>query len=162
SGDRRREHVAVWTGAQAIIWGGYSPLVASLVNTGLTWSEPGYWSGTTLSGAPRVRYGHSAVWTGNIMIVWGGLDTSPSAELGDGASYSPGDNDFDGDGVCRSADNCPLVANTSQADPDADGRGDACDNCPSAPNFDQADADQDGAGDVCDVCSHDPLNDSDH
>jgi hypothetical protein len=78
--------------------------------------------------------------------------------------------DADGDGVRRSVDNCPFVANPDQADVDADDLGDACDghddrfldgdadgvedrvdNCPAAANADQADADHDGIGDACDL-----------
>ncbi len=59
--------------------------------------------------------------------------------------------DQDGDGLPANADNCPRVANPSQADGDGDGAGDACDNCASAYNPSQADADGDGAGDPCDT-----------
>ncbi|MBS0197721.1 MAG: thrombospondin type 3 repeat-containing protein [Planctomycetes bacterium] len=59
--------------------------------------------------------------------------------------------DPDGDGWCNGVDNCPNIANASQADSDADGRGDACDNCPTVPNPDQADRDHDGIGDACDA-----------
>ena len=41
----------------------------------------------------------------------------PCADLG---------GDSDGDGVCDKTDNCPLVANPTQADSDGDGIGDAC------------------------------------
>ncbi|MCP5156362.1 MAG: VCBS repeat-containing protein [Ectothiorhodospiraceae bacterium] len=37
------------------------------------------------------------------------------------------DEDDDDDGVADTADNCPLVVNTGQADVDGDGRGDVCD-----------------------------------
>ena len=82
------------------------------------------------------------------------------------------DPDSDGDGHPDSADNCPNVANPTQADselfigrpsdPAPDGVGDACDNCPailveSDPNFgrqhnaSQLDMDGDTVGDTCDT-----------
>lgn len=75
--------------------------------------------------------------------------------------------DADNDTVPDTADNCPLIANTDQADIDGDGIGDACDassepdadndgvpdatdNCPSLANPTQTDADNDHIGDACD------------
>ena len=68
---------------------------------------------------------------------------------------TPNPLDSDRDGVLQN-DNCPLHANTDQADRDRDGFGDVCDNCPQVPNFDQADSDNDGVGDACDPCPGDP------
>ena len=60
--------------------------------------------------------------------------------------------DSDADGIRDSVDNCPSVANPSQADSDLDGVGDDCDNCPLIGNPDQIDADSDARGDACDNC----------
>lgn len=72
------------------------------------------------------------------------------------------DEDDDNDTILDVDDNCPLTANTDQADADNDGIGDVCDpdddndtildvddNCPFTFNPDQADTDNDGIGDVC-------------
>jgi hypothetical protein len=73
--------------------------------------------------------------------------------------------DFDGDGVIASQDNCPTVFNTSQADGDTDGVGNVCDNCPGTANPSQADTDGNGIGDACEVtvrlCSVDADGDID-
>jgi probable HAF family extracellular repeat protein len=78
--------------------------------------------------------------------------------------------DDDQDGVPNASDNCPSVANPSQADSDRDHIGDACDpdpndgprgdqdgdgvpnrrdNCLHVANSDQRDSDGNGVGDVC-------------
>lgn len=77
--------------------------------------------------------------------------------------------DTDKDGIPNAVDNCPLIANPSQADADKDGLGDVCDptpngpdadgdgvpdatdNCPSIANSSQVDTDGDGIGDACDT-----------
>ena len=69
--------------------------------------------------------------------------------------------DTDDDGVCDSEDNCPAVANVSQADGDHDGRGDVCDNCPTTPNADQADLNHNGIGDACEISRCDVDGDQD-
>ena len=57
--------------------------------------------------------------------------------------------DGDDDGVPDSADNCPTVSNTNQANSDTDSFGDACDNCPTIANPGQEDTDGNGVGDAC-------------
>ena len=71
---------------------------------------------------------------------------------GDGGVCVAATDDVDTDSVPGPCDNCPMVANTNQADMDVDGKGDACDNCPMAANATQADGDSDGRGDLCDNC----------
>lgn len=66
-------------------------------------------------------------------------------------SAQAGDTDLDG--APDNVDNCPNLANPTQADADSDGVGNACDNCPSNFNPDQTDSDHDGLGDACDSAS---------
>jgi Thermolysin metallopeptidase, alpha-helical domain/Thrombospondin type 3 repeat len=79
--------------------------------------------------------------------------------------------DTDFDGVGANNDNCPNVANPSQADADGDGVGNACDNdddndgasdttdnCNGIANPGQEDADGDGIGDACEDKDHDGVD----
>lgn len=74
------------------------------------------------------------------------------------------DPDSDRDGVPDRIDNCPAIANATQANGDHDALGDACDldndgdgvadtvdNCPQVPNADQADEDKDKIGNACET-----------
>ena len=73
------------------------------------------------------------------------------------------DPDLDGDGVDNAGDNCPIIANPTQADFNGNGAGDACedtdgdtvldaaDNCQSNANTNQWDFDTDGIGNTCDT-----------
>ena len=69
--------------------------------------------------------------------------------------------DVDGDGACGGIDNCPSIANPTQADVDLDDIGDLCDLCYGD---DRRDADRDRIPDTCDLCPHhadNPENDAD-
>jgi hypothetical protein len=103
--------------------------------------------------------------------------------VGDACDACPLDaaNDVDADGICGNVDNCPAIANPTQANADNDSLGDACDacpldaandvdadgvcgnvdNCPTIANPTQANADNDSLGDACDACPLDAANDVD-
>ena len=108
------------------------------------------------SSNPAVASIHAS--SGLISIVGVGNTTITASQSGD-SNYSAGQiqmvlsvvlGDTDGDGVNDSSDNCPSVANASQADADGDGVGDVCDNAPNVANPSQTDTDGDGVGDVID------------
>jgi hypothetical protein len=85
----RRNHTAIWTGSEMIVWGGIDPFVVWPGDTGDTGGRydprTDTWRATSVSGlAPR--YEHTAVWTGSHMILWGGRGTQ---NLNDGAVYDP-------------------------------------------------------------------------
>lgn len=90
-------------------------------------------------------------------------DTTTPTDSNTATDTPTDDTDDDDDSVTDTADNCPLAANTDQADLDTDGAGDTCDddddgdadldsadNCPLTGNADQLDTDTDGTGDACD------------
>ncbi len=74
--------------------------------------------------------------------------TSPDAREPDVDAAVIDDDDDDDDGILDIADNCPGVANLSQADEDGDHVGNVCDMCPTSAN--NTDGDGDGLGDACD------------
>lgn len=97
---------------------------------------------------------------GNLFYELNPLEVSTSTLLQPNPLYVPSDKDEDG--LPDSADNCPSVANTNQADSNGNGIGDLCDdtdydgvintedNCPEDANTSQNDVDGDGIGDICD------------
>lgn len=83
------------------------------------------------------------------------------------------ENDADNDFIFNTFDNCPQVANPTQADNDGDGEGDACDpdddndsirdsqdNCQWIANPSQDNADGDRYGDACEDTDYDNIIDS--
>jgi N-acetylneuraminic acid mutarotase len=84
--DARRQHTAVWTGTDMLVWGGQGSAArkdgARYTLSSDTWKVIGA-APTNLSTG---RYDHVAVWTGKEMIVWGGVDSTLYYK-GDGARY---------------------------------------------------------------------------
>ena len=78
----RREHTAVWTGSEMIIWGGCHPGYNSTCNKigngggGVYNPASDTWRSIDSPAAPEGRTKHTAVWTGSEMIVWGGVATN--------------------------------------------------------------------------------------
>lgn len=85
----RAAHSIVWTGSEAIAWGG--GVDGSFLNTGARYSPVAdSWRVTSPYGAPAPRWFHAAVWTGSEMIVWGGrANFFPGNHFNDGARYNP-------------------------------------------------------------------------
>jgi hypothetical protein len=90
----RDGHTMVWTGTEAIVWGGCNGVnCLTGQNTGGRYN-PGTdsWTATTLVEAPQPRDTHSAVWTGTEMIVFGGEPCARCEPIMDtGGRYSLGD-----------------------------------------------------------------------
>lgn len=69
--------VAVWTGSEAVFWGGYDQLYGRHFNDGGRYDPlTGLWRPTALAGAPSPRVAQG-VWTGSELVVWGG-DNAPT------------------------------------------------------------------------------------
>jgi len=123
-------------------------------DSGLTWIlSPG---NVTLGTGPIVviseglAVGNYTVWLTATDSLGSVRSDSRTIIVGEGGQTPVSDRD--GDGIVDEQDNCPLLANASQADSDGDGWGNACDNCPSLSNPTQVDVDGDGVGDACDPC----------
>ncbi len=84
---------AIWTGAEMIVWGGYSyDTTDHYWNTGGRYNpDTDSWMPTSVTNAPDGRVAHTAVWTGIDMIVWGGYFFDGNY-LNTGAKYNPGTN----------------------------------------------------------------------
>ncbi|MEO8502592.1 MAG: hypothetical protein ABI609_01735 [Acidobacteriota bacterium] len=73
--DVGRNHSAVWTGTEMIVWGGISADGFTALNSGARYTPGGdSWTVTGVgTNVPSPRSGHTAVWTGTEMIIWGGF-----------------------------------------------------------------------------------------
>ena len=91
--DPRREHSAVWTGSEMIIWGGDNGFRIRALNSGGRYDPmTDTWRTINVAGAPAPRQSHQAVWTGHEMIVWGGFNWPRQTDpvlLNDGGRYNP-------------------------------------------------------------------------
>jgi len=88
----RREHTAIWTGTEMIVWGGDAITQDTPLTDGGRYDPiTDTWKPLPTQGAPGARFAHSAVWTGHVMIVWGGAVSSVDS-LDDGATFDPATN----------------------------------------------------------------------
>lgn len=85
----RSVHSAVWTGTEAIAWGGWTAVGVGTTSGGRLRPTLGMRSRTSTLGAPAPRIGHTAVWTGDEMIVWGGYTGGAGLVQDTGARYHP-------------------------------------------------------------------------
>ena len=81
----RASYGLVWTGSQAVLWGGYDGV--GILGTGSRYNPAlDTWTATSMVNTPSERNAHSAVWTGDRMLVWGGYG---SDFLNTGGRYDP-------------------------------------------------------------------------
>ena len=119
----RREHTAIWTGTEMIVWGGET-INRSLTATGGRLIDDRDGDGANDSCDPcPLDAANDADGDGRCANVDNCPLISNAAQL-----------DSDGDGRGDLCDNCPSAANANQADADGDGAGDACDCQPLDPN----------------------------
>ena len=79
----RRDHTAIWTGSEMIVWGG------NFITGGRYNPSTDSWTATSTTNAPSARILYTAVWTGSEMIIWSGIyggtpagDTIPARIVG--------------------------------------------------------------------------------
>jgi hypothetical protein len=101
----RSSHVAVWTGAKMIVWGGYNESQLWRNDGGAYDPATDTWSALPQNGSiPSQRAAAAGAWDGAKMIVWGGYSGS-LGYLNDGAIYDPGN----GAWVAIAATNAPSA-----------------------------------------------------
>jgi hypothetical protein len=98
--EARGGHVAFWTGAEMVVWGGFRDGVVAddsivFADGGRYRPDEDRWAPMSTAGAPSVRAGFSATWAGTKLFVWGGeVPAGGEGEevrpaFGDGALYDP-------------------------------------------------------------------------
>ena len=101
---KRRQHTAIWTGSEMIVWGGLN------LGSGARYDPAtDTWTATSNINAPSGRYNHTATWTGSEMIVLGGQYSS--SILSDGGRYDPIADSW----TAISANNAPLERSSHTA-----------------------------------------------
>jgi N-acetylneuraminic acid mutarotase len=84
--EARLGHTLIWSGTEALIWGGFS--ASGFLNTGGRFDPVAFaWQVLSTQTAPAARDGHVAVWLAPSMIIWGGRNSSGLRN--DGAIYNP-------------------------------------------------------------------------
>ena len=87
----RTAHTLIWTGSEAIVWGGADPFSFEFFDTGERYNPvTDSWAPMASSVTPNGRTDHTAVWTGSEMIVFGGQAFSN----GNDGRYDPATNDW--------------------------------------------------------------------
>jgi N-acetylneuraminic acid mutarotase len=93
--EARKQHTAVWTGTEMIVWGGCGLLDEHRCHIGTGGRyDPASDTWRPVSHPGRVRVNPKAVWTGSEMIVWGGCAfvnnvCRPQAAGSEGLRYDP-------------------------------------------------------------------------
>jgi N-acetylneuraminic acid mutarotase len=89
----RSEQVAVWSGAEMIVWAG-STRSGDLKDGARYNPATDSWTAISTTGAPIARSDLSAFWTGKEMIVWGDGSAIASGFLNTGGRYDPATNSW--------------------------------------------------------------------
>jgi N-acetylneuraminic acid mutarotase len=89
----RREHVAVWTGSEMLVWGGWNG-ATEYSSGGRYTPDTDSWQPTSTADTPLGRHALSAAWTGTELLVWGGeyWNGSTFSYLNSGSRYNPASN----------------------------------------------------------------------
>ena len=67
--EARTLHIAVWTGQEMIVWGGWVGNLPFFNNGGIYNPEADHWRAMSVEGVPEARSFHTAVWTGQEMNI---------------------------------------------------------------------------------------------